>query len=78
MWTGSEMIVWGGQTNKGAYSNAGAKYIPSTDHRGRIKTTGAPSARRFHTGVWTGTEMIVWGGYNNSEGTLNSGGRYSP
>jgi uncharacterized delta-60 repeat protein len=77
IWTGSEMIVWGGSSGaSGAPLNTGAKYNPSTDSWTPISTTNAPSARGVHTAVWTGSEMIVWGGYYSS--ALNTGGRYNP
>ena len=60
VWTGSEMIVWGG--NGGSYFNTGGRYDPSTDSWTAISTVNAPSARNGHTAVWTGNEMIVWGG----------------
>jgi N-acetylneuraminic acid mutarotase len=72
IWTGSEMIVWGGGFN------SGAKYNPSTDSWTPLsRQSGVPVARSANTAVWTGTEMIVWGG---SDGTtcLNSGGKYNP
>ncbi len=71
VWTGSEMIVWGGG------SNTGGRYNPSTDTWRRTSTTNAPSARSGHTAVWTGSEMIIWGGANFS-GYLHTGGRYNP
>ncbi len=79
MWTGSEMIVWGG-AGFGTYFSTGAKYDPTTDTWTATSTTNAPTARAYHTAVWTGSEMIVWGGYS-SDGTyhyLNTGGRYDP
>src|SRR5947207_6723740 len=72
VWTGSEMIVWGGG------SNTGGRYNPSTDSWTATSTTNAPTARSRHTAVWTGSEMIVWGGYNFPTGDLNTGGRYNP
>ena len=60
VWTGSEMIVWGG-TNFSNYLNTGGRYNPSTDSWTATSTTNAPSARARHTAVWTGSEMIVWG-----------------
>jgi N-acetylneuraminic acid mutarotase len=73
VWTGSEMIVWGGN-NPG--TNTGGRYNPSTDSWTATTTTNAPSARESHTAVWTGSEMIVWGGSNPIG--LNTGGRYDP
>src|SRR5205807_10016507 len=61
VWTGSEMIVWGGYDNSG-YFNTGGRYNPSTVTWTATSTTNAASARGFHTAVWTGSEMIVWGG----------------
>jgi N-acetylneuraminic acid mutarotase len=79
IWTGSEMIVWGGLDNYGQdpYFNSGGRYTPATDSWVATNTATAPADRREHTAVWTGSEMIVWGGFG-SLGYLNSGGRYSP
>jgi hypothetical protein len=75
VWTGSEMIVWGGAGHF-PYLNTGGRYNPSTDSWVATTTTNA-IARGFHTAVWTGNEMIVWGGLNDNS-LLNSGGRYNP
>jgi N-acetylneuraminic acid mutarotase len=80
VWTGSEMIVWGGYYWDGSrdrYDNDGGRYNPTTDSWTALPTSGAPGARAYHTAVWTGSEMIVWGGGNGS-GWLNDGGRYNP
>ena len=61
VWTGTEMIVWGGQSYPFVL-NTGGRYNPSTDSWTATSTTNAPDARYQHTAVWTGTEMIVWGG----------------
>ena len=61
VWTGSEMIVWGGHGRRPAYFNTGGRYNPSTDSWTATSTTDAPAARYCHTAVWTGSEMIVWG-----------------
>ncbi len=76
VWTGSEMLIWGGSFS--SYLNSGGKYDPSTDSWTAINATSAPSARTDHTAVWTGTEMIVWGGINENLDRLNTGGRYNP
>jgi N-acetylneuraminic acid mutarotase len=77
VWTGGEMIVWGGGNGSIGNLNTGGKYNPSMDSWTATGTTNAPAARSSHTAVWTGSEMIVWGGYNNVSG-LNTGGRYNP
>jgi len=81
IWTGSEMIVWGGNTNEGGFraANDGGRYLPAANLWLPLNTNSAPSVRGFHTAVWTGTEMIVWGGaYGSKAGAQNSGGRYHP
>jgi hypothetical protein len=78
VWTGSEMIIWGGWDceDYSAYSTGG-KYIPSTDSMVAISTDDVPSARYYNAAVWTGEEMIIWGGFN-FQSYLNNGGRYDP
>ena len=77
VWTGSEMIVWGGGASGPTYLNTGGRYNPSTDSWTATGTTNAPDARSGHKAVWTGSEMIVWGGYDGSS-YVNTGGRYNP
>jgi len=77
VWTGSEMIVWGGD-NGGPLLNTGGRYNPSTDSWIATSTTNAPAGRFHHTVVWTGTEMTTWGGEGDSGIYLNTGGRYNP
>ncbi len=80
VWTGAEMIIWGGLN--GSTPSAvpdGKKYNPQTDSWATISSVNQPSARSFHTAVWTGTEMIIWGGWNAGTGLATSdGGRYVP
>jgi N-acetylneuraminic acid mutarotase len=82
VWTGTEMIVWGGYFNDGTnhWLNTGGRYNPSTDSWTATSTTDAPDGREFHTAIWTGTEMIVWGGYfyDVIPHIVNTGGRYNP
>jgi N-acetylneuraminic acid mutarotase len=72
VWTGSEMIVWGG-----GWINTGARYNPGSDSWVTVSTTNAPTGRSGHTAVWTGTQMVIWGGFNGSS-YLNTGGIYNP
>jgi N-acetylneuraminic acid mutarotase len=82
VWTGSEMIVWGGVDAFANFFNTGARYNPSTDSWTATSTTNAPTGRNLHSAVWTGSEMIVWGGHFFEIGVgdhyLNTGGRYNP
>ncbi len=76
VWTGNEMIVWGGYDNHNfIVLNTGGKYDPSTDTWTATSITNAPAARDYHTAIWTGREMIVWGGSDRND-TLNTGTRY--
>ena len=77
VWTGSEMIIWGGQDDNLQYLNTGGRYNPSTDSWAATNTTTAPDGRGGHTAVWTGSEMIVWGGVTDNS-YANTGGRYNP
>lgn len=76
VWTGAEMIVWGGY-GYGEYLNTGGRYDPGTDAWLPVSTSGAPVGRAGHVAVWTGTEMVVWGGFDGT-GYLGTGGRYDP
>jgi N-acetylneuraminic acid mutarotase len=77
VWTGSEMIVWGGIGDVGPL-NTGGRYNPSTDSWTPTSISNTPEGRDYHTAVWTGSEMIVWGGSSPPVGPLNTGGRYNP
>jgi N-acetylneuraminic acid mutarotase len=77
VWTGSEMIVWGGRDENNNLLATGARYNPATDTWTTMSSTNAPTARYLHSAIWTGTEMIVWGGIDNG-GTLATGARYNP
>src|SRR4030095_11669021 len=77
VWTGSQMIVWGGLDQNLVLLNTGAKYNPITDSWTATSTTSAPEARTGHTAIWTGSNMIVWGGGNGSV-AFNTGARYDP
>ena len=76
VWTGSDMIVWGGTTSSSAfvYTNTGGRYSPVNNTWTQTGTTGAPASRVNPLAAWTGTEMIIWGGSNGAP--LDGGGRY--
>ena len=79
VWTGAEMIVWGG-FNSSIPLQSGGRYDPVIDDwQPTSRARGAPSARYYHTAVWTGSEMIVWGGATTPGGGFtNTGARYDP
>jgi len=74
IWSGSEMIIWGGYGGAAGtnYLGDGARYRPDADRWMGMTTDNAPSGRTGHVAVWTGREMIVWGG------TKPGGAAYEP
>ena len=50
VWTGSEMIIWGGVWSY-ITLNTGGRYNPATDSWTAISTTNAPSERYLHAAV---------------------------
>jgi hypothetical protein len=77
VWTGEEMIVWGGASAGKLFAD-GAAYNPETDSWRELPP--APlTARTGHTAVWTGREMIIWGGCCERRGAeLGTGAAYEP
>jgi len=80
VWTGTVMVVWGGQypLNNRVNVNTGGRYDPATDTWTPVSPINAPSSRYGHTAVWTGDRMVVWGGFEVGNGPTNTGGRYDP
>jgi N-acetylneuraminic acid mutarotase len=83
VWTGSEMIIWGG-TVPGAivYLNTGGRYDPLSDTWSPTSTgPDTPTPRIDHTAVWSGNRMLIWGGESLTSGTyrvLDTGSQYDP
>ena len=84
VWTGTEMIIWGGQnvSTSGPTAqvfNTGARYNPTTNTWSPVSVLSAPSARSAHSAVWTGMEMLIWGGtIDGSWMGIDTGARYNP
>lgn len=84
VWTGTEMILWGGYDGTSTYSNAGYSFNPTTSTWTTVSTSGAPAARTGHSAVMLGGKMIVWGGQSVSSATppvttlYQDGGIYDP
>jgi hypothetical protein len=82
VWTGQELLIWGGGPPGGRPKADGAAYDPAADQWRRLPP--APLARRSrHAAVWTGTDMLVWGGVQpgrggRSEVALADGAAYRP
>jgi N-acetylneuraminic acid mutarotase len=78
VWTGAEMIVWGGYYYDTSYHylNDGARYKPAANSWATVSGSGL-APRGGHTAVWTDSEMVVWGG-TGTNGYCNEGGRFNP
>jgi len=64
VWTGREMLVWGGASGRsgGVLHADGASYDPQAGRWSPLPP--APlAARTGQAAVWTGRELVVWGGY---------------
>lgn len=77
VWTGLELLVWGGNISSATMTSSGGAYQLSSDLWRVLSTFNAPSARSGHTAVWTGSEMILWGGVT-AGGYAVGGGRFNP
>ncbi|HET9481050.1 MAG TPA: MopE-related protein, partial [Candidatus Polarisedimenticolia bacterium] len=80
VWTGSEMLVWGGEVFGGVVGSGG-RYDPATDTWQPITGLNAPEPRRDHAAVWTGGRFVVFGGiWTDSfiSFAWRTGGRYDP
>jgi hypothetical protein len=82
VWSGTQLLLWGGRVPGGGAKADGAAYDPVGDRWRRLPP--APVAGRFgHAAVWTGTEVLVWGGMRpdragRSEVALADGAAYQP
>ncbi|HVM36717.1 MAG TPA: hypothetical protein VM784_15435 [Actinomycetota bacterium] len=74
VWTGREMILWGGGDDAGASASVGGAYDPEAD-AWRVIAPGPLPGRAGHLAVWTGAEMIVWGGSLTGAGRERYDGR---
>src|SRR6185295_4312354 len=77
VWTGSKLVVWGGQNGGSSHLGDGGRYDPVANSWSTITASGAPSGRIWGTATWTGSKMVVWGGYDGST-DVNTGGQYDP
>jgi hypothetical protein len=82
VWTGRELIVWGGSTDASgdAIRADGAAYDPRL-RRWRRLPPAPLSPRSGEAAVWTGTEMVIWGGNTSSSGNGSpaaDGAAYNP
>jgi N-acetylneuraminic acid mutarotase len=76
VWTGSELILWGGPDHSSRPRRRGVVYEPATG--AWRHTSPAPIGGRWsHAAVWTGDEMVVWGGAD-ARTDRSDGAAYDP
>ena len=79
VWTGEELLVWGGWGDGGECPYTGGSYNPRTDAWSPLPVENAPEGRVEPAFVWTGRELIVWGGLlQDGKHSSGTGGRYDP
>jgi hypothetical protein len=63
IWTGTEMIVWGGAGGaEGSRPFADGAALDPTTNTWRVIASAPISARSYHVAAWTGEEMLIVGG----------------
>lgn len=80
VWTGREVLMWGGDTELGSTHHAGgAAYDPSAKEWSNLPPSPL-TPRSSPAAVWTGTEMLIWGGSTGTGdgSTLADGAAYNP
>ncbi|MBA2488157.1 MAG: hypothetical protein H0V36_02395 [Chloroflexi bacterium] len=82
VWTGDEVIIWGGEAPDGARGD-GAAYDPVRD-TWRPIADGPLTPRGWQESTWTGSEMLIWGRTHRGrdapagERWLSDGAAYDP
>ena len=76
VWTGEEMLVWGGRVGDSSTSADGAAFDPLNDEWRRLSDSPLTDAMR--AAVWTGQEMLLWGGEKRDHEKPDDGAAYDP
>lgn len=79
VWTGREVLIWGGRNCADKPMSTGGRFNPGTETWKPMASKGAPKWRLNSSHVWTGREWIVWGGEDlSTRQTSNAGFAYDP
>lgn len=78
LWTGSKMIIWGGEQDPYTRLGDGGLFDPATNSWTSISMINAPSGRFYHTAVWAENQMLIWGGRGNTSDFMRDGKAYNP
>ncbi len=76
-WTGSRMLIWGGDAGGTIGLGDGASYDPVSSTWSPISSAGAPSARVLPAGTWVGNRLLIWGGCSGHQ-CPSDGGLFDP
>lgn len=78
VWTGEEMVIWGGGVEDAQLVD-GAAFDPDAQEW-RILSDGPLEFSSGRTAVWTGQEMLLWGGEvgDGGHGRPDNGAAYDP
>jgi hypothetical protein len=71
VWTGTEMIVWGGDVGPAPAGEVGAVYDPTADTWRPLRAAPFPSLRDVSL-YWSGTALLVVGGRDGGGGSGNA------
>ncbi len=81
VWTGREVVVWGGGGSDQRALADGAAYDPAADRWRALPTSplaGGPPNTGYsepgYSGVWTGDEVLIWGGAASEGAAYDPGG----
>jgi hypothetical protein len=77
VWTGTEMLVFGGRDARQAFGD-GAAFDPVKGTWRPLSSKGAPSGRSSPGGVWTGHELVVVGGRGPKDRARDDAFAYDP
>ncbi len=86
VWTGRELIVWGGASEARdshgqivgiAPLDDGAALNPATNTWRRLPTAPVPG-RAYAAAAWSGHEVLLWGGQNGLTSQIGKGAGYNP
>lgn len=80
VWTGKEVLVWGGAAPDNTHLCDGGRFDPVSNTWTPMSLIGAPPGCLQPATAWTGTELLVWGGSikEADAGETNAGAAYNP
>lgn len=76
VWTGTELVYWGGESEYGDEVHGDGAVFNPTAGTWRPMAPGPLSARSGAAAVWTGDEVLIWGG--GHEAMTDDGAAYDP